>query len=225
MALSEEEILQQINVLTKKTSENPDMIYKAVASLNKGLNPEYFSGNDTKIVNAINKLAADVALVNRAIIDLINKNNKVLSDINSSENKEDWEETKKLMGADNIIDGIKAILEGKQQDKILNLHTADDGKLLTVTLNKTTNEPEVKAVHIESLNVEVGAYDVAYLNKDLQGVTSIGGAIDMICENTASNMSIEDDKLTLKAKNDNELASLPLMGDDDVTDLITSLDN
>ena len=46
MALSEEQIKQQIDVLTTKTSENPEMVYKAIAALNKGLNPEYFSGNN-----------------------------------------------------------------------------------------------------------------------------------------------------------------------------------
>lgn len=226
MALSEEEIRHQIDVLTKKTSENPDMVYKAIAALNKGLNPKYFTGNDTKIVNAINKLAVDVDMINDAIIDLINKTNKVLSDVHSPENKEDWEETKELMGTDNIIDGIKLILEGKKQDKILNLQADDIGKILSVSINDITNKPEVKPINLnEIIDVKSDAYDITYNNANLQGVTNVGEAIDVICENTATNISMDTDKISLKSRDDDELASLPLMNDNDVTNLISSLDN
>lgn len=226
MALSEEEIRHQIDVLTKKTSENPDMVYKAMSALNKGLNPKYFTGNDTKIVNAINKLAVDVDMINDAIIDLINKTNKVLSDVHSPENKEDWEETKELMGTDNIIDGIKLILEGKKQDKILNLQADDIGKILSVSINDITNKPEVKPINLnEIIDVKSDAYDITYNNANLQGVTNVGEAIDAICENTATNISMDTDKISLKSRDDDELASLPLMNDNDVTNLISSLDN
>ena len=80
MALSEEAILQQINVLTTKTAENAEMIYKSIPALNKGLNPAYFTGNDTKIVNAINKIAAEVNALNTAVVDMINKVNKIFKD-------------------------------------------------------------------------------------------------------------------------------------------------
>ena len=56
MALTEEELKQQANVLATKTEDNPNMPYKANATLNKGLNPDYYSGQYTKIVNALNKL-------------------------------------------------------------------------------------------------------------------------------------------------------------------------
>mgnify|MGYP003296124153 CR=1 FL=1 len=48
MALTTEELLLQMQILTEKTDEstNPNMIYKKSKALNKGLNPEYYSGNN-----------------------------------------------------------------------------------------------------------------------------------------------------------------------------------
>lgn len=226
MALSEEAILQQINVLTTKTSENAEMIYKAIPALNKGLNPEYFSGNETKIVNAINKLAAEVDVLNEAVVNMITRVNGILSDTGGAENKEDWEEAKELMGTNNIVDGIKAILEGKRQDKILDLHIADNGKLLSVTLNNE-GKPEVKPVSIDSLTVEVGCYDVSYVNRDYKGINSVGEAIDVILEDMptlADDLVIEENSLVLKAANDENLANVPITNDSDIDNIINSLD-
>ena len=223
MALSEETILQQINVLTTKTSENAEMIYKAIPAINKGLNPDYFSGNETKIVNAINKLAVDVDSLNTAVINMIEKVNSILLNTISEDNKQIWEETQELMGETTIIEGIKAILEGKKQQEILQLHPADNEKILSVKVNQD-GVPEVKPVSIESLTVEVGAYDVAYLNRDMKGVTSIGEAVDMICENNATNIGIDDEKLILTNTKNEELASVPIINDSDIDNMIASLD-
>ena len=223
MALSEETILQQINVLTTKTSENAEMIYKAIPAINKGLNPEFFSGNETKIVNAINKLAVDVDALNTAVINMIEKVNNILLNTISEDNKQIWEETQELMGETTIIEGIKAILEGKKQQEILQLHPADNEKILSVKVNQD-GVPEVKPVSIESLTVEVGAYDVAYLNRDMKGVTSIGEAVDMICENNATNIGIDDEKLILTNTKNEELASVPIINNSDIDNMIASLD-
>jgi hypothetical protein len=223
MALSEEVILQQINVLTTKTSENPEMGYKSIPALNKGLDPDLFSGNDTKIVNAINKIAKETAALNNAVIGMIDKVNAVLSDTSSETNKEVWNITKDLMEANNIIEGIKNILEGKLQDKVLNLQPADNGKILSVTMNKN-GSPEVKPISMEALTVEVGGYDVAYLNRDLQGVTSVGEAIDVICENRIDGIIMDEDSMAIVTPENKELASVPIMSDDDVSNIITELD-
>lgn len=226
MALSEEVILQQINVLTTKTVENAEMIYKSIPALNKGLNPEYFSGNETKIVNAINKLAAEVNVLNEAVVNMITRMNGILSDTGGTDNKERWEETKELMGADNIVDGIRAILEGNRQEQILGLHIADNGKLLSVTINNE-GTPEVKPISIDSLTVEVGSYDVSYINRDYKGINSVGEAIDIILENIpklADDLVIEDNSLVLKAANNTNLANVPITNDGDIDNIINSLD-
>lgn len=238
MALSEEAILQQINVLTTKTAENTEMIFKSIPALNKGLNPEYFKGNDTKIVNAINKLATEVDVLNEAVVNMIAKVNSVLMDINSTTNKEEWEETQNLMGEETIIEGIKAILEGKLQDKILQLDPADKDKILSVVLN-TEGVPEVKPVSIDSLTVEVGAYDVAYVNRDFKQLNSVGEAIDVILDDMqqtkdwnqlvnipkiADELLIEENELVLKSLENDNLSSIPITDDSDIDNIIGSLD-
>lgn len=238
MALSEEAIVQQINALTTKTSENPEMVYKAVAAINKGLDPKFFSGNDSKIVNAINKLANEVEVLTKAFVQLAEKSNSILMDIHSEENAEIWEETKELMETENIIEGIKAILEGYRQDKILQLDPIDVGKILSVSTNEF-GEAEVKPVSIESFNVEVSSYDVAYLNRDYKGITSVGEAIDLILDdmqqplqwdelvnvpNMADDLVIEGDSLVLKSTVDDDLANVPITNDADIDSIINSLD-
>lgn len=239
MALSEDAIKQQIDVLTTKTSENPEMIFKTVAALNKGLNPEYFSGNNSKIVNAINKLAAEVKMLNKAVIDMVDRTNDILLDVQGEETKDIWEVTKQLMGEDTIIEGIKAILEGRKVEQILDLQPADEGKLLSVEVNDKTGALEVKPVSIDSLTVEVGAYDVAYMNRDFTKLNSVGEAIDMIIEDMqqplqwdelvnrpklADELVIEDDALVLKSVEDEELSNVPIANDEDIEDIIESLD-
>ena len=230
MALSEEAILQQINVLTTKTAENAEMIYKSIPALNKGLNPEYFSGNETKIVNAINKLAAEVDILNEAVVNMVNKVNGVLMDTMSTENKAFWEDTKELMGEDTIIEGIRAILEGQKQDKILKLDVADDGKLLMVFVNDE-GQPEVKPASLGDLDIDVSSYDVAYVNRDFKDVSSVGEAIDFILADIqqplqwddlvnvpkmADDLVIEEDSLVLKSVEDDDLANVPITNDEDI---------
>ena len=143
------------------------------------------------------------------------------------------------MGVDNIIDGIKAILEGKKQDLILDLDIADNGKLLSVSINEV-GQPEVKAVSIESLHVEVGAYDVAYLNRDFKELSSVGEALDKILEESrhpidwdrivgkpevGNQLMIEEDSLVLKDEDQDELSSVPIVNDQDISDIVASLDN
>lgn len=224
MALSEEAILQQINVLTTKTSENSEMVYKATAALNKGLNPDFFSGNNTKIVNAINKLASEINMLNNAVVNMIEKTNSVLSDVYTAENKQNWEDTKELMGHDNLIDGIKALLEGQLQDKVLNLDPIDVGKILSVSQTKS-GDLQVKPITIEEINVEVSSYDVAYLNRDMKGVTSVGEALDRMHDDDINKIVMEDDAMRVISNTEDELASVPLMCDEDLNSLITSLDN
>lgn len=223
MALSEEAIIQQINVLTTKTSENPEMIYKTIAALNKALDPNYFSGNDSKIVNAINKLARDVKILTDAFTNLATKTSSAILDIYSEENAEIWEDTKKLMGENSIIEGIKAILEGKRQQELLNLHLADEGKILSVNKNDE-GRLEVKPISIESLTFEVGAYDVAYINKKLPELSSVGEAIDRICEKAIKGIVMQNDSMVILSQDNEELASIPMTTDEDINNIILSLD-
>lgn len=134
MALTEEQLQLQADILASKTDSatNPNMPYKANTTLNKGLNPDLFSGNNTKIVNAINKLATDALFVSTQANDVTNKVNEILMDTSSTAGQSIWTEVKELMEKDTIIEGIRHILQGQQADKILGLSSDNVGKVLTV---------------------------------------------------------------------------------------------
>ena len=78
MALSEDVLKLQLDILASKTSDNPDMVFKKNATLNKGLNPDYFSGQHTKIVNALNQLADSSNKANTAVTSFMDKMNNIL---------------------------------------------------------------------------------------------------------------------------------------------------
>lgn len=253
MALSNEELLQQVNMLATRTDDNKEMKFNKMPGINKGLNPEFFTGNNTKIVNAINKLATEVNALETAVVDMINKTNSVLMDVNSIENQEVWEETKRLMGEDTIIEGIRALLDGKMQDKVLNIDEEDEGKVLTVVIDDAGN-PVVKPVDMGDIgtgggnngggNVEdvISAYTVTYLNGEHPEMTNVGQAIDHIMDTIANfdfevtwkdiknkpkignKLELDEDSLNLLSNKDVELSAVPLMTDDDIFDLINDLD-
>lgn len=252
MALSNEELLQQVNILATRTDDNKEMKYNKMPGINKGLNPDFFTGNNTKIVNAINKLASEVNALETAVVDMINKTNSVLMDVNSIENQEVWEETKKLMGEDTIIEGIRALLDGKMQDKVLGFNEEDEGKVLTIAIDDAGN-PVVKPVDMGDVgtgggngggSVEdvISAYTVTYLNGDHPEMTNVGQAIDYIMDTIANfdfevtwediknkpkignKLEMDDDSLNLLSNKNEELSAVPLMTDDDIFDLINDLD-
>ena len=248
MALSNEELLQQVNMLATRTDDNKEMKFNKMPGINKGLNPDFFTGNNTKIANAINKLASEVNALETAVVDMINKTNSVLMDVNSIENQEVWEETKRLMGEDTIIEGIRALLDGKMQDKVLNIDEEDEGKVLTVVIDDAGN-PVVKPVDMGDIgtgggSVEdvISAYTVTYLNGDHPEMTNVGQAIDHIMDTIANfdfevtwkdiknkpkignKLELDEDSLNLLSNKDVELSAVPLMTDDDIFDLINDLD-
>jgi hypothetical protein len=263
MALSKEELQLQIDILTSRTDDNDGMKYSKLPGINKGLNPDFFTGNNTRIVNAINKLAQDVAAMQTAVIDMINKTNGVILDVNSVENQEIWKETKRLMGEDTIIEGIRAILEGKSQDRIFDLDEEDEGKILTVVIDDAGN-PIIKPIDLDIALPEpeperpeiTSAYQITYLNGDhpeitnvgdaidhiMDGMTGVGESIDQIMEklnnvdfeitwddikdkpSIGTKLELDDDSLALLSEEDAELSVVPLMSDDDIYDLVNSLD-
>ncbi len=133
MALTPEELLLQVNLLASKTSDNPDMVYKANATLNKGLNPDYFTGQQTKIVNAINKLAEDSKKAIAASVDTMDKLNSILLDVSNMDNAALFDQVKELMKAPTVIEGLHSILTGNNQEQLLGLTAEDIGKFLFIS--------------------------------------------------------------------------------------------
>lgn len=240
VALSEDQIRQQINVLTQKTSENAEMVYKANATLNKALNPEFFSGNSTKIVNAINQLALANAANEEALVSIANKVNELLLDTNNDANKAMWEETKELSGKDTTVGIINSILKGESVSQVLGVKAEDEGKVLTVSVDEFGKVNTV-AKQIEEI---VSAEKISYSNNDVPGVNNIKDAIDYLIEHQGeggivnpgsssvewddiqnkptlgSKMYIDEDQLVLVDKDDIIISAVDLVTDEDIDSLL-----
>lgn len=246
MAMSDEELLQQMNILTSKTGSNPLMVYKPLASLNKGLDPSLFTGSDTKIVNAINILAKKV---NDTIVksdDTLNKVNEVLMDTADYTKNQIWEELKTLMGKDTIIEGLKNILDGNVQQQVLGITADDIGKVLSVIQDENGNL-KTQAIDISNLGgggivEEIAANKVTYTNEAKKEITNVEGALDYLFNNMNSGSVIDSitwdkiqnppeiakgielsaDALILKSES-GEMSSVPLVSDEDVIGIVDTL--
>lgn len=207
MALTEEELKQQANVLATKTEDNPNMPYKANATLNKGLNPDYYSGQYTKIVNALNKLAEDTDKVKNASTDVIEKINYILLDTSNEDNNNLFNNVKELIGAPTIIEGIHNMLQGNTQEQLLNLKSDDIGKFLTVDQNDN-GHLITKAI---DLIIDKNASDIAYSNEELSEVNNVNEALNFI---------VDDIKKPIQW---DEIKDIPMMEDSDVEDIIDDL--
>ena len=69
-------------VLTRKmdTTTNPLMVYKTSGFLNKGLNPDYFKGNNAKVVNILNDIKKEVDSAKKTVSNVYDKYNPVIGD-------------------------------------------------------------------------------------------------------------------------------------------------
>lgn len=193
MAMTDEELLLQLNILASKTSDNSNMVFKANATLNKGLNPEYFSGNSSKIVNAINNLAADAAKTNTTAQNVADKVNEILLDISSEENQQVWENLKTAMGQPTIIQGLNDLYAGKQIDKMLGLDVKDAGKVVSIDVDEKGNLV-LKPVEQGIVEIpEVKATDIAYVNNYNDNISNVKNALDFVIDKIANGNAGGDD--------------------------------
>ena len=234
MAMSDEELLLQMNILASKTEDNPNMMYKANASLNKGLNPEYFTGNNTKIVNAINHLAETSVKISDLSEAVADKVNEILLDTSSDANKAIWDNVKELMEMDTIIEGIQRILEGKQQDKVLGITPNDIGKILSVA------QAEDGEMMVKAIDNIINAGQMEYTHEEHPEVQTVEGALDKIFEmqgqsiteinwdmimnkpEIPTGLELTNESLVMKSDN-GEMSEVPLMTDEDVNNLLSGL--
>ena len=235
MAMSDEELLLQMNILASKTGDNPNMAYKANATLNKGLNPEYFTGNNTKIVNAINHLAETSVKISDLSEAVADKVNELLLDTSSDANKAIWDNVKELMEMDTIIEGIQRILEGKQQDKVLGITPDDIGKILSVA------QAEDGEMMVKAIDNILNAGQMEYTHEEHPEVQTVEGALDklfelqnnkldevtwdMIMNKPAipTGLELTDNALVMNDE-DGEMSSVPLMTNEDVDELLNELE-
>ena len=244
MAMTDEELLLQMNILATKLESNENMPYKTNTALNKGLNPEYFTGNNTKIVNAINLLAETSVKISDLSEAVANKVNELLLDTSSDANKAIWENVKDLMEMDTIIEGIQRILEGKQQDKVLGITPDDIGKILSVSQAEdgemmvkaidmvitNPNDIEYNTIHYPEVQNVAGALDKLFElqknNNSSGGGSSVGGSIewDAILDKPEIPAKLElNDKFLIMKSETSTMSVIPLMTDEDIDTLMSDL--
>ena len=254
MAMTDEELLLQMNILTSKTSDNPNMTYKTNAILNKGLNPDYFSGQYTKIVNALNQLAGNTEMAISTSNNVANKVNEILLDTSNEDNQAIWNNVQSLMGQPTIIEGIQDLLEGKLEAKVLGVTAEDINKILVVDVD-ANNNPIIKAVEQISSGGNISSLDeLEYSNRYVSSITNakealdyvineivngdfeggLGGGIqigeitwDMIDdrpEYVADNLSLTDTHLQLK-DGDSVISTVPITSDNDIDEVMAELDS
>lgn len=234
MAMSDEELLLQMNILASKTEDNPNMVFKANKTLNKGLNPDYFTGQDTKIVNAINMLAETTVKVTEVAALVADKVNEILLDTSIDENRVLWDKVKELMEMDTVIEGLHRILEGKQQDKILGITPDDIGKILSVA------QAEDGEMMVKAIDNILNAGQMEYTHEEYPEVQTVEGALDKLFEMQSQSLTeinwdmimnkpeiptgleLTDESLVMMSDN-GEMSEVPLMTDEDVSNLLSEL--
>ena len=245
MAMTDEELLLQMNILATKTNTNPNMVYKNSSLLNKALDPAYFTNNDTKIVNAINMLASKMDVNITTVNDLNDKVNSVLLDTTNTINQAIWEELQALMGKPTIIEGLKNILEGGNQQQLLGITAEDVGKILSVAQDEDGN------VIVKAIELAAGggsgevptAIEIGYTNDDHPEITNVESALDYLFTNQGSSggtidsitwdkitnppsipnaIELTDNSLVLKDEY-GEMSSVPLMSNEDINTIVNSL--
>lgn len=189
MAMTEEELLLQMNILASKISDNPNMVFKVNKTLNKGLNPEYYSGNDTKIVNILNSLFEADTKTTEVADSTAKKVNDVVGDTNTTTGAAQFEKLQGLMEQLTIIEGLSDLFEAKLIDKVLGLDVADEGKILSIDKDEN-GKLVLKAIDaITGGNqnpIDVLAENIEYTNDDAPNVTNVKEALDYVINEIAN---------------------------------------
>ena len=115
MALTDQEKVLQAGILAEKTDEatNPNMVYSTAGSANKGLNPAYFSGNNTKIVNAMNATYKQAEMAMSTVNGFGDKIDNILLNTETSEGKVKLEQLRTDMGHQTLVEGLIDLYENK----------------------------------------------------------------------------------------------------------------
>ena len=105
----------QYDVLTFKldSTTNPKLVYKTMPIVNKGLDPNFFSGNDTKIVNILNKFAKDMKDTSDIVNKVYDTYNPVVLNTTTDEGKALLEKMRLATGKDTLVESVTALANGE----------------------------------------------------------------------------------------------------------------
>lgn len=253
MALSSEEQLVQSKVLSENTDTNPNMVYKTSARLNKGLNPEAFSGVNSRIVNAINLLQSMIVETQNTAFNLNDKVNGVILDVDNPLNAEKWNTIKEKLKAidptaQTVIQAFEILFNGNAQADLLNLTEEDNGKVLSVFVGED-GKVTTKAIPMTGggePSAPPTAQEVAYTNPKHYSLNTVAKALDYILANlnngggTGPSGPITWDQIDGKPEipdaleitagnlalnvNSVPMSTVPLASDSDIEAIIKSLD-
>lgn len=147
MALTDQEKVLQAGILAEKTdtTTNPNMVYSTAGAANKGLNPAYFSGNNTKIVNAMNATYKQAEMAISTVAGFGDKMNNILLNTETSEGKVRLEQLRTDMGYQTLIEGLIDLYENKLPTYITNdfIEFATTQELVDIYNALDTTEPTV----------------------------------------------------------------------------------
>lgn len=245
MALTDEQLAIQLQVLTEKTSDNASMTYTKTARTNKALNPDKFSGHNSKIVNAINLLYTDSIKTQADAATSTQILNDVLGSTLIPENETEWNSVVEILQSispsyTNMIYASKAILTGEAISQILQVSAEDKGKLLSIDLDEE-NHVIIKTVTAGTGSggdiTTLDASNVTYKNDNISSLTNVKEAIDYMLNNNVSEINWENiknkpnfvdaleltnDALLLKS-GENAVSTVEIINDNDITEIVNAL--
>ena len=245
MALTDEQLAIQLQVLTERTSNNANMTYSTSTRNNKALNPEKFSSYNSTIVNAINLLYKDLTEIKTDAATSTQMLNDVLGSTLVPDNETEWQNVLKILqdispSYNNMIYASKAILTGEAISQILQVSAADKGKLLSIDLDEENN------VIIKTVNAGTGsggdittldASAVTYSNTNVSSLTNVKEAIDYMLSNNVSEINWEniknkpnlvdgleltDNALLLKS-GENNVSIIEIINEEDINEIVNAL--
>lgn len=141
----------QYDVFTYRldSTTNDKLVYRASKLLNKGLNPNYFTGDNTKIVNILNDFYTVIDKTKSTVAEVYNVFNPVVLDTAVDSNKAILEAMRKATGKQTLVESVLALAKGEIGGlAVLNPTDAEDGFVVTFDKqqNKFVLKPAAEAI-------------------------------------------------------------------------------
>ena len=169
----------QYDVFTYKLDPvtNDKLVYKGSKTLNKGLNPNYFNGNNTKIVNILNDFYEVINTTKSTVAEVYKVFNPVVLDTTVEANKLILEAMRKATGKDTLIESVLALAKGEIGGlAVLNPTDTEDGFVITFDKqqNKFVLKPPAEAIEQNLILFNSQAEKDKYITLDSCKVGQVG---------------------------------------------------
>lgn len=106
----EKKLIYDIFNMKLDQTTNPLLVYKPTATLNKGLDPTYFtSGHSTKLLNILNNLASNIKIIDNSVSSITTYHQRDVGDSYTQAGQAKIVETKSLLGYSTLIDQVNVL--------------------------------------------------------------------------------------------------------------------